>query len=167
MVVIFIIILSLVTVFSIYTVYNTLKYGNIFHTIKSNKKGFFWIMLLIIGSLVGIYFCIVTPTSFIRNEYSNKDGIMTVVEYSISGDSTIVSNIRMPKKTYGILKNVRTTTRMFGRVLYDYTIITVQLNDGRILDTEINGANKNIENGNGMSVTETYYPSYNIEYNFN
>lgn len=98
MVVIFIIILSLVTVFSIYTVYNILKYGNIFHTIKSNKKCFFWIMLLIIGSLVGIYFCIVTPTSFIRNEYSNKDGIMTVVEYSISGDSTIVSNIMMPKK---------------------------------------------------------------------
>lgn len=91
---------------------------------------------------------------------------MTVVEYSISGDSTIVSNIRMPKKTYGIVKNVRTTTRMIGRVLHNYTIITVQLNDGRILDTELNGTNKNIENGNGMSVTETYYPSYNIEYNF-
>lgn len=165
MVVLFIIILSLVTVFSIYTVYETLKYGNIFYTIKNDKKGFFWIMLIIIGSLVGIYFCIVTPTSFIRNEYS-KDGIMTVVEYSISGDSTIITNIRMPKKTYGIVKNVRTKTRMIGRVLHNYTIITVQLNDGRILDTELNGTNKNIENGNGMSVTETYYPSYNIEYNF-
>lgn len=165
MVVLFIIILSLVTVFSIYTVYETLKYGNIFYTIKNDKKGFFWIMLIIIGSLVGIYFCIVTPTSFIRNEYS-KDGIMTVVEYSISGDSTIITNIRMPKKTYGIVKNVRTKTRMIGRLLHNYTIITVQLNDGRILDTELNGTNKNIENGNGMSVTETYYPSYNIEYNF-
>lgn len=52
MVVIFIIILSLVTVFSIYTVYETLKYGNILYTIKNDKKGFFWITLLIVGSLI-------------------------------------------------------------------------------------------------------------------
>lgn len=141
-----------------YTIVNTIKY---------DKKGFFSCFIVIISCLIGIYFCFVTPTSFIRNEYVHKNGTMTVVEYSLTGDFIINTNVMLPKTTYGTVKEVKFHSRLNGKIWNYYTDVTVHLNDGRVLCKKLNGKKKFIKEGNGMLLTETYYPYYKIEFKFN
>lgn len=150
----------------IYSIFSESNF-NILNTIKYDKKGFFVSIAFIIVCLVGIYFCFVTPTSSIRNEYVHKNGTMTVVEYSLTGDSTINTDVKLPKITYGIVKEVKFHSRLIGRTWNYYTDVTVHLNDGRVLYKELSDKRMSIKEGNGMSLTETYYPYYKMEFKFN
>ena len=169
MVIILIFILLSVCLFLGYCIYSTFGENNfdIANVIKYSKKGFFWCSVGIIGCLVGIYFCFVTPTSFIRNEYVHNNGTMTVVEYSLTGDSTINTNVKLPKTTYGTVKEVKFHSRLNCKILNYYTDVTVHLNDGRVLYKELSGKRKSIKEGNGRSLTETFYPYYEMEFTFN
>lgn len=165
---IFILLLVCLCLFFGYCIYLTFcKSNDIINTIRYDKKGFFWCSTGIIGSLVGIYFCFVTPTSFIKNEYHHKNGTMTVVEYSLIGDSTININVMLPKTTYGIVKEVKFRSRLSGKIWSRCTNVTVQLNDGRVLHKELSGKRMSIKEGNGMSLTEKFYPYYDMEFTFN
>lgn len=169
MICILIFILLSVCLFLCYCIYSTLSESNfnILNTIKYDKKGFFVSIAFIIVCLVGIYFCLVTPTSFIRNEYVHKNGTMTVVEYSLTGDSMINADVKLPKTTYGTVKEVKFHSKLIGRTWNYYTDVTVHLNDGRVLCKKLNGKKKFIKKGNGMLLTETYYPYYKMEFKFN
>ena len=150
----------------IYSIFSESNFG-IVNDIRYNKKGFFVSIAVIIVCLVGIYFCFVTPTSFIRNEYVHKNGTMTVVEYSLTGDSTINTDVKLPKTTYGIVKEVKFYSRLNGKTWNYYTDVTVHLNDGRVLYKELSGKRMSIKEGNGMSLTEKFYPYYEMEFTFN
>ena len=169
MVCILIFILLSVCLFLCYCIYSTLSESNfdIVNTIKYDKKGFFVSIAFIIVCLVGIYFCCITPTSFIRNEYVHKNGTMTVVEYSLTGDSTINTDVKLPKTTYGTVKEVKFRSILMGKIWYYYTDVTVQLNDGRVLYKKLSGKRMSIKEGNGMSLTEKFYPYYEMEFTFN
>ena len=169
MVCILIFILLSVCLFLGYCIYSTLSESNfdIVNTIKYDKKGLFVSIAFIIVCLIGIYFCCITPTSFIRNEYVHKNGTMTVVEYSLTGDSTINTDVKLPKTTYGTVKEVKFHSKLIGRTWNHYTDVTVHLNDGRVLCKKLNGKKKFIKEGNGMSLTEKFYPYYKMEFKFN
>ena len=169
MVCILIFILLSVCLFLGYCIYSTLSESNfdIVNTIKYDKKGFFVSIAFIIVCLVGIYFCCITPTSFIRNGYVHKNGTMTVVEYSLTGDSTINTDVKLPKTTYGTVKEVKFHSILNGKIWNHYTDVTVHLNDGRVLYKKLSGKRMSIKEGNGMSLTETFYPYYEMEFTFN
>lgn len=170
MVIAIILILLPVCLYLSYCMYSAFSESNfdIINVIRYDKKGFFWCSAGIIGCLLGLYFCVVTPTSFIRNEYVHKNGTMTVVEYSLTGDSTINTNVMLPKTTYGTVKKVKFHSRLNSKIRhYYYTDVTVHLNDGRVLYKEFSGKRKYIKEGNGMSLTETFYPYYEMEFTFN
>ena len=150
----------------IYSIFSESNF-DIVNDIRYNKKGFFVSIAVIILCLIGIYFCFVTPTSFIRNEYIHKNGTMTVVEYSLTGDSTINTDVKLPKTTYGTVKEVKFHSRLNGKIWNHYTDVTVQLNDGRVLYKELSGKRMSIKEGNGMSLKETFYPYYEMEFTFN
>ena len=116
MVIDIILILLSVCLFFGFCIYSTFSESNfdIINVIRYDKKGFFGSTAVIIICLIGIYFCFVTPTSFIRNEYVHKNGTMTVVEYSLIGDSTINTNVMLPKTTYGTVKEVKFRSRLSG-----------------------------------------------------
>ena len=159
----------LICLFLCYCIYSTLDESNfdIVNTIKNDKKGFIWCSIIIIGCLVGLYFCFVTPTSLIRNEYVHKNGTMTVVEYSLTGDSTINTDVKLPKTTYGTVKEVKFHSILNGKIWNHYTDVTVHLNDGRVLYKRLSGKRMSIKEGNGMSLTEKFYPYYKMEFTFN
>ena len=162
-------ILSTICFFFGYCLYLTFRESNfdIINDIKYDKKGFFKCFIAIVGSLIGIYFCFVTPTSLIRNEYKHNNGTMTVVEYSLTGDSSIVTNVMLPKTTYGTITDVKFLTRLNGiRMWNSYTDVTVRLNDGRVLYKELDEERTSIKKGDGMSLTETFYPYYKMEFSF-
>lgn len=92
---------------------------------------------------------------------------MTVVEYSLTGDSTINTNIMLSKTTYGTVKEVKFHSRLNSKIWNYYTDVTVRLNDGRVLYKEFRGKRMFIKEGNGMSLTETFYPYYEMEFTFN
>ena len=169
MVIALIFILLSVCLFFGYCIYSTFSESNfdIVNDVKYNKKGFFVSIAFIIVCLVGIYFCCITPTSFIRNEYVHKNGTMTVVEYSLTGDSTINTDVKLPKTTYGTVKEVKFRSILMGKIWYYYTDVTVKLNDGRVLYKELSGKRMSIKEGNGMSLTEKFYPYYKMEFTFN
>ena len=169
MVIALIFILLSVCLFFGYCIYSTFSESNfdIINDIKYDKKGFFVSIAVIIVCLVGIYFCCITPTSFIRNEYVHKNGTMTVVEYSLTGDSTINTDVKLPKTTYGTVKEVKFRSILMGKIWYYYTDVTVQLNDGRVLYKELSGKRMSIKEGNRMSLTEKFYPYYEMEFTFN
>ena len=169
MVIAIILILLSVCLFLGYCIYPMLSESNfdIVNDVKYNKKGFFVSIAFIIVCLVGIYFCCITPTSFIRNEYVHKNGTMTVVEYSLTGDSTINTDVKLPKTTYGTVKEVKFHSILMGKIWYYYTDVTVQLNDGRVLYKELSGKRMSIKEGNRMSLTEKFYPYYEMEFTFN
>ena len=125
MVIVIILILLSVCLFLGYCIYSTFSESNfdIVNNIRYDKKGFFGSLAVIIICLVGIYFCCITPTSFIRNEYVHKNGTMTVVEYSLTGDSTINTNVKLPKTTYGTVKEVKSIQYLMVR----YGIIILML----------------------------------------
>ena len=162
-------ILLSVCLFFGYCIYSTFSESNfdIINDIKYNKKGFFVSIAFIIVCLVGIYFCFITPTSFIRNEYVHKNGTIRVVEYSLTGDSTINTNVKLPKTTYGTVKEVKFYPILIGKIWYQYTDVTVQLNDGRVLYKKLSGKRMSIKEGNGMSLAEKFYPYYEMEFTFN
>lgn len=169
MVILLILILLPVCLYLSYCMYSAFNESNfdIINVIRYDKKGFFWCSAGIIGCLLGFYFCVVTPTSFIRNEYVHKNGTMTVVEYSLTGDSAINTNVKLPKTTYGTVKEVKFHSRLNGKIWNHYTDVTVHLNDGRVLYKELSGKRMSIKEGNGMSLTETFYPYYEMEFTFN
>ena len=169
MVIALIFILLSVCLFFGYCIYSTFSESNfdIVNDVKYNKKGFFVSIAFIIVCLVGIYFCCITPTSFIRNEYVHKNGTMTVVEYSLTGDSTINTDVKLPKTTYGTVKEVKFRSILMGKIWYYYTDVTVKLNDGRVLYKELSGKRMSIKEGNRMSLTEKFYPYYEMEFTFN
>ena len=168
MVIILIFILLLVCLFFGYCIYLAFSKNNdIINTIRYDKEGFFWCSTVIVGSLVGLYFCFVTPTSFIRNEYHHKNGTMTVVEYSLTSDSIINIDVKLPKTTYGTVKEVKFHSKLSGIFWSIYTNVTVQLNDGRVLHKELSGKRISIKKGNEMSLTEKFYPYYDMEFKFN
>ena len=92
---------------------------------------------------------------------------MTVVEYSLTGDSTINTNVKLPKTTYGTVKKVKFHSILNGKIWNHYTDVTVHLNDGRVLYKKLSGKRMSIKEGNGMSLTETFYPYYEMEFTFN
>ena len=172
MVIAIILILLSVCLFLGYCIYSTFSESNfdIINDIRYDKKGFlgfFVSIAVIIVCLVGIYFCCITPTSFIRNEYVHKNGTMTVVEYSLTGDSTINTDVKLPKTTYGTVKEVKFRSILMGKIWYYYTDVTVKLNDSRVLYKELSGKRMSIKEGNGMSLTEKFYPYYEMEFTFN
>ena len=172
MVIVIILILLSVCLFLGYCIYSTFSESNfdIINDIRYDKKGFlgfFVSIAFIIVCLVGIYFCCITPTSFIRNEYVHKNGTMTVVEYSLTGDSTINTDVKLPKTTYGTVKEVKFHSILNGKIWNHYTDVTVHLNDGRVLYKELSGKRMSIKEGNGMSLTEKFYPYYKMEFTFN
>ena len=169
MVIALIFILLSVCLFFGYCIYSTFSESNfdIVNDVKYNKKGFFVSIAFIIVCLVGIYFCCITPTSLIRNEYVHKNGTMTVVEYSLTGDSTINTDVKLSKTTYGTVKEVKFRSILMGKIWYYYTDVTVKLNDGRVLYKELSGKRMSIKEGNGMSLTEKFYPYYKMEFTFN
>ena len=169
MIIALIFILLSVCLFFGYCIYPAFSESNfdIVNDVKYNKKGFFVSIAFIIVCLVGIYFCCITPTSFIRNEYVHKNGTMTVVEYSLTGDSTINTDVKLPKTTYGTVKEVKFRSILMGKIWYYYTDVTVKLNDGRVLYKELSGKRMSIKEGNGMSLTEKFYPYYKMEFTFN
>lgn len=168
MVIIILFIVGIMFSFLTYWVYSTFKDSNwdFVECIENDKKGFFWTIVGIIISIVISYYCFVTPTYFIHNEYSHKNGTITSVEYSLTGDSIIKNNIKSPKDTYGKVTKMYHGSRLYGKMWKHYTSITVELNDGREMKTELTNS-EGIKVGNGMSITETFYPYYKVDYNFN
>ena len=168
MVIIILFIVGIMFSFLTYWVYSTFKDSNqdFVGCIGHDKKGFFWTIVGIIISIVIAYYCFVTPASFIHNEYPHKNGTMTTVEYSLTGDSVIKNNIKMPKDTYGKVTKMYYGSRLYGKMWKHYTSITVELNDGREMKTKLTNS-EGTKVGNGMSITETFYPYYKVDYNFN
>jgi len=170
MVIIILLIAGSVFSFLTYCMYSTFKDSDwdIIGTIKYDKKGFFWTITGIIISLVVSYYCFVTPSYAISHQYYHKNGTITSVEYSLTGDSTIKNNIKAPKDTYGKVVSVKLNHRLNGKILNSYTEFTIELNDGRTMHDELSGdLTDTIKEGHGMSITETFYPSYKVDYNFN
>lgn len=162
------ILLSICFFFSycLYSAFSEINF-DIINLIKYDKKGFFKCFVPIVGSLIGIYFCFVTPTSSIKNEYKHKNGTMTVVEYSLTGDSAIKTNVMLPKTTYGTVTEVKFIASLIGKMQTFNTKVTVHLNDGRVLHKELRNKRIDLKEGDGMSVTETFYPYYEMEFSFN
>ena len=116
-----------------------------------------------ITGILMLYFGFVTPSSNISRVIDNKDGTLTSIEYSISGDSLVKNNIKAPIEIYGVIINVECKNRFIGKTFYEYIEVTNKLNDGRIITEEYNG-DKEIKIGNSMKAIETFYPSYNIKF---
>ena len=118
MVIIILFIVGIMFSFLTYWVYSTFKDSNwdFVGCIENDKKGFFWTIVGIIISIVISYYCFVTPTYFIHNEYSHKNGTITSVEYSLTGDSIIKNNIKSPKDTYGKVTKMYHGSRLYGKM---------------------------------------------------
>lgn len=144
--------------------------------IKCIKNSFEYIPLLtgvfFIAQIAGVlmlYFGFVTPSSDISHIIDNKDGTITSIEYSLSGDSIVKKNIKAPVEIYGVITNIEHKHRLVGgKIVHAYTKVTHKLNDGRIITEEY--ANSELKNdikiGNSMKAVETFYPSYNIKFSY-
>lgn len=127
----------------------------------------FLFVIQIVGILM-LYFGFVTPSSDISRITDNKDGTITSIEYSISGDSIIKNKIKAPIEIYGVVTNIEHKTKVIGKAFYGYTEVTHKLNDGRIITKEYSdGEFKNdIKIGNSMKAIETFYPSHTIKFSY-
>lgn len=127
-----------------------------------------WFFILQIVGILMLYFGFVTPSSDISRIIDNKDGTITSIEYSLSGDSIIKKKIKAPIEIYGIITNIERKTKLIGKVFYGYTEITHKLNDGRIIKKEYLDSEfkEDIKIGNSMKAVETFYPSYNIKFSY-
>ena len=123
-----------------------------------------------IAGVLMLYFGFVTPSSDISHIIDNKDGTITSIEYSISGDSIVKHKIKAPIEIYGVITNVENKNRLkLGKIFYDYTEVTHKLNDGRIVTEKYSYSEfkeKDIKIGNSMKAIETFYPSYNIKFSY-
>ena len=127
-----------------------------------------WFFILQIVGILMLYFGFVTPSSDISNIIDNKDGTITSIEYSLSGDSIVNKKIKAPIEIYGVITKIEHKNKLIGKVFYGYTEVTHKLNDGRIIVEEYsNGEFKeDIKIGNSMKAVETFYPSYNIKFSY-
>ena len=116
-----------------------------------------------ITGILMLYFGFVTPSSNISRVIYNKDGTLTSIEYSLSGDSVVKNNIKAPVEIYGVIINIE--YKKIDKMFYEYTEVTNKLNDGRIITEEYNG-DKEIKIGNSMKAVETFYPSHNIKFSY-
>ena len=122
-----------------------------------------------IAGVLMLYFGFVTPSSDISHIIDNKDGTITSIEYSLSGDSVIKNKIKAPIEIYGVITNVEHKNRLIGKVWREYTQVTHKLNDGRTVTEEYSYSEfkeKDIKIGNSMKAIETFYPSYNIKFSY-
>ena len=127
-----------------------------------------WFFILQIVGILMLYFGFVTPSSDISRVIDNKDGTITLTEYSISGDSIIKKKIKAPVEIYGVVTNIEHKNRWMGRMVYGYVEVTHKLNDGRVIVEEYSDSEfkENIKIGNSMKAVETFYPSHNIKFSY-
>ena len=143
--------------------------------IKCIKNSFedtpFLTVMFFIVQIVGvlmIYFGFVTPSSDISHITDNKDGTITSIEYSLSGDSIVKNNIKAPVEIYGVITNVEHKYILIGKLPSEYVEVTYKLNDGRIITEEYTDSEfkNDIKIGNSMKAVETFYPSHNIKFSY-
>ena len=127
-----------------------------------------WFFILQIVGLLMLYFGFVTPSSDISRIIDNKDGTITSVEYSLSGDSIVKKNIKAPVEIYGVITKIEHKNKLIGKVFHSYTEVTHKLNDGRIIVEEYSSGEfkEDIKIGNSMKAVETFYPSHNIKFSY-
>lgn len=121
----------------------------------------------IAGALM-LYFGFVTPSSDISHITDNKDGTITSIEYSLSGDSVVKKNIKAPVEIYGVITNVERKYMLIGKMPSEYVEVTHKLNDGRIITEEYTDSElkNDIKIGDSMKAVETFYPSHNIKFSY-
>ena len=158
------------TVFTLCITVSMFKDGYI-ECVKNSFDTPFLAVMFFIAQIVGalmLYFGFVTPSSDISHVIDNKNGTITSIEYSLSGDSVVKKNIKAPVEIYGVITNIEHKSRLVGKTFYDYTEVTHKLNDGRIIKEEYEDSElkNDIKIGNSMKVVETFYPSHNIKFSY-
>src|SRR5574344_1285184 len=152
----------IITIFTSWMTISMLKDGYI-KCIKNSYKDTpsltIWFFILQIAGILMLYFGFVTPSSNISHITDNKDGTITSIEYSLSGDSIVKNNIKAPIEIYGVITNIERKHRWVGKMVHTYTEVTHKLNDGRIIKEEYTDSEfKNgIKIGNSMKAVETFY----------
>ena len=112
-----------------------------------------------------VHYTFVTPGNDIHHERMINDYTMEVTEYSISGDSLILHNIKRTIYHCGVITNVKKEAKWMGKVHQTHYIVTVKLNDGRTV-TEDRTNNPHVQMNDGIKVTEKFYPLHSIKINF-
>ena len=159
------------TIFTLWMTVSMFKDGYIECIKNSFEDTPFLTVMFFIVQIVGVlmlYFGFVTPSSDISHITDNKDGTITSVEYSLSGDSVVKSNIKAPVEIYGVIINIEHKNRLIGKMYCEYTEVTHKLNDGRIIKEEYTDSEfkNDIKIGNSMKAVETFYPSHNIKFSY-
>lgn len=161
----------IITIFTSWMTISMIKDGYV-ECIKNSYKDTpsltIWFFIVQIAGILMLYFGFVTPSSDISHITDNKDGTITSIEYSLSGDSIIKKKIKAPIEIYGVITNVEHKNKLIGKVFYEYTEVTHKLNDGRIITKEYSSGEfkEDIKIGNSMKAVETFYPSYNIKFSY-
>lgn len=121
-----------------------------------------------ITGILMLYFGFVTPSSNISRVIDNKDGTLTSIEYSLSGDSVVKNNIKAPVEIYCVIIKIEHKNRLIGKMFCEYTEVTYNLNDGRIIKEEYTGYKeyKDIKIGNTIKAIEIFYPSHSIKFSY-
>lgn len=159
------------TIFTLWMTVSMFKDGYIECIQNSFEDTPFLTVMFFIVQIVGVlmlYFGFVTPSSDISHITDNKDGTITSIEYSLSGDSIVKNNIKAPIEIYGVITNIERKHRWVGKMVYAYTEVIHKLNDGRIIVEEYTDSEfkNDIKIGNSMKAVETFYPSYNIKFSY-
>lgn len=118
-------------------------------------------LMLVVG-LIAIYFSLTSPTSVLRKEIVNGE-TMTVVEYSLTGDSTVTYNVKATKTFTGVVVKSKHVSRMRARIIRNYTDATVRLSDGREVKTKFKTSDR-VKTGDTVTVTERFYPFYEMTF---
>ena len=127
------------------------------------KKGFkLSTVLMLVVSLIAIYFSLTSPTSVLRKEIVNGE-TMTVVEYSLTGDSTVIYNVKATKTFTGVVVKSKHISTMRARIIRNYTDATVRLSDGREVKTKFKTSDR-VKTGDTVTVTERFYPFYEMTF---
>lgn len=123
---------------------------------------------IVLAEVLMVYFGFVTPSSDISRVIDNKDGTLTSIEYSLSGDSIVKNNIKAPVEIYGVITNVEHKYILIGKLPSEYVEVTYKLNDGRIITEEYTDSEfkNDIKIGNSVKAVETFYPSHNIKFSY-
>ena len=123
---------------------------------------------IVLAEVLMIYFGFVTPSSDISRVIDNKDGTLTSIEYSLSGDSIVKNNIKAPVEIYGVITNVEHKYILIGKLPSEHVEVTYKLNDGRIITEEYTDSEfkNDIKIGNSVKAVEKFYPSHNIKFSY-
>lgn len=159
------------TIFTLWMTVSMFKDGYIECIKNSFEDTPFLTVMFFIVQIVGVlmlYFGFVAPSSDISHIIDNKDGTITSIEYSISGDSIIKHKIKAPIEIYGVITNVEHKNRLMGKMFCEYIEVNHKLNDGRIITKEYTSEEfkNDIKIGNSMKAVETFYPSHNIKFSY-